>query len=73
MTEWQSNITLTAHWQPKQQYVYYYLDGGVFSDDITSPEIKQGDGVLYSLSALKATILHYLLQQNQGTILSVGE
>lgn len=54
MTEWQSNITLTAHWQPKQQYVYYYLDGGVFSDDITSPEIKQGDGVLYSLFSIES-------------------
>ena len=49
MTEWQSNITLTAHWQPKQQYVFYYLNGGTFSNDITTPEIKQGDGVLYSL------------------------
>ena len=49
MTNWQSNITLTAHWQPKQQYVFYYLDGGIFSSDITTPEIKQGDGVLYSL------------------------
>ena len=54
MTNWQSNITLTAHWQPKQQYVYYYLDGGVFSDDITSPEIKQGDGVLYSLFSIES-------------------
>ena len=26
MTNWQSNITLTAHWQPKQQYVFYYLN-----------------------------------------------
>ena len=50
MTEWQSNITLTAHWQPKQQYVYYYLDGGVFSDDITTPEIiKHESGISYSL------------------------
>ena len=49
MTNWQSDITLTAHWQPKQQYVFYYLNGGTFSDDITTPEIKQGDGVLYSL------------------------
>lgn len=49
MTNWQSNITLTAHWQPKQQYVFYYLNGGTFSNDITTPEIKQGDGVLYSL------------------------
>lgn len=49
MTEWQSNITLTAHWQPKQQYVFYYLNGGTFSNDITTPEIKQGDGGLYSL------------------------
>lgn len=50
MTNWQSNITLTAHWQPKQQYVYYYLDGGVFSDDITTPEIiKHESGISYSL------------------------
>ena len=50
MTEWQSNITLTAHWQPKQQYVYYHLDGGVFSDDITTPEIiKHESGISYSL------------------------
>lgn len=49
MTNWQSNITLTAHWKPKQQYVFYYLNGGTFSNDITTPEIKQGDGVLYSL------------------------
>lgn len=50
MTNWQSNITLTAHWQPKQQYVYYYLDGGVFSDDITTPEIiKHDSGISYSL------------------------
>lgn len=49
MTEWQSNITLTAHWQPKQQYVFYYLNGGTFSNDITTPEIKQGDSGLYSL------------------------
>ena len=49
MTNWQSNITLTAHWQPKQQYVFYYLNGGTFSNDITTPEIKQGDGGLYSL------------------------
>lgn len=50
MTNWQSNITLTAHWKPKQQYVYYYLDGGVFSDDITTPEIiKHDSGISYSL------------------------
>ena len=49
MTNWQSNITLTAHWKPKQQYVFYYLNGGTFSNDITTPEIKQGDGVLLSL------------------------
>ena len=50
MTNWQSNITLTAHWQPKQQYVYYHLDGGVFSDDITTPEIiKHESGISYSL------------------------
>lgn len=50
MTNWQSNITLTAHWQPKQQYVYYYLDGGVFSDDIATPEIiKHDSGISYSL------------------------
>lgn len=50
MTNWQSNITLTAHWKPKQQYVYYYLDGGVFSDDITTPEIiKHESGISYSL------------------------
>lgn len=29
--------------------MFYYLNGGTFSNDITTPEIKQGDGVLYSL------------------------
>lgn len=48
LTNWQSNITLTAHWQPKQQYVFYHLNGGTFSDEITTPEIKQGDNELYT-------------------------
>lgn len=74
MTNWQSNITLTAHWQPKQQYVYYYLDGGVFSDDITTPEIiKHDSGISYSLSILKATISRFLHQQNPDIVLSVGQ
>lgn len=48
ITNWQSNITLTAHWQPKQQYVFYHLNGGTFTDEITTPEIKYGDNELYT-------------------------
>ena len=34
--------------------MFYYLNGGTFSNDITTPEIKQGDGVLYSLFSIES-------------------
>ncbi|MGN0140584.1 MAG: hypothetical protein ACI4AD_00025 [Roseburia sp.] len=34
------DITLTAHWTPKTQYIFYDLNGGSFPEGTTVPEIK---------------------------------
>lgn len=33
MCEWKSDITLTAHWKPKNYLISYRLDGGYFKDE----------------------------------------
>lgn len=48
-TQWQSNITLTAHWRPSSYYVFYRLDGGTFNTNTTTPEIKNDGTNTFSL------------------------
>lgn len=49
LSSWQGDITLTAHWKPAQQTIYFYLNGGVIEAGSTTLDIVRDGNYSYAL------------------------